>query len=70
MLWEDALVEDEALCCPVALGCGAAGEEGRELDAVDGRPLSLFLEDLEESEKETLCPGVSIPSDVFGRCQR
>ena len=38
---------------------------------MEGLPLSLLLEDLDESEKETLCPGVSkFPSEVLGRCQR
>ena len=63
--WEEALVDDEVLCC------GAAGEDGRELEAVDGLPLSLLLEDLEESEKETLWFGESrLPSDVLGRCHK
>lgn len=36
----------------------------------EGRPLSLLLEDLEESEKETLWPGASkLPSEVLGLCQ-
>lgn len=38
---------------------------------MEGLPLFLLLEDLEELEKETLRPGVSrFPSDVLGRCQR
>lgn len=52
--WEEALVDDDVLCCEAALRCGAVGEGGRELDAVEGLPLSLLLDDLEESEKETL----------------
>lgn len=40
--------------------------EGR----LEGRPLFRFSEDLEESEKETLCAGESgLPSAVFWRCQ-
>ena len=38
---------------------------------MEGLPLSLLWEDLDELEKETLRPGVSkLPSDVLGRCQR
>ena len=50
---------------------------GREFEAVEGRPLSRFRSEdlersefLEESEKETLWPGVKkLPSAVFGLCQ-
>lgn len=38
---------------------------------VESLALSLLLEDLEESENETLWPGVRrFPSEVLGRCQR
>jgi len=50
---------------------GGAGLEGRELEELDGRPLCLLSEDLEESENETLWPGDNrLPSDVLGLCQR
>lgn len=38
---------------------GAAGDDGLELDDVEGRSLSRLSEDLEEFEKETLWPGDS-----------
>ena len=60
------------VCCDCGLLLfvrGAAGDAGRLLEALEGRPLSRRWEDLEESEKETLWPGESkLPSEVRGRC--
>ena len=68
----------ESICVEYGLRAGeawTAGDEGRLLEALEGRPLSLLFEDpLEESEKETLWPGESmlpsrpLPSEVLGRC--
>ena len=57
------------LCLEWFLRCGA-GDSVCELDELEGRlegrPLFRFSEDLEESEKETLCAGESgLPSAVF-----
>ena len=64
-----SLVCEGSLCLESFLR-GGAGDSLCELEELEGRlegrPLFRFSEDLEESEKETLCAGESgLPSAVF-----